>query len=168
MTIEANFTRRLLSSTDDNVSFFCLFGKDGVTSDKKEGDMKTPVGIFPIRKIYYRKDKIGEIKNESLECIPIEKDFGWCDDIKKDEYNTFIKLPFDSRYENLWREDDTYDVIIIIGYNDSPVIKEKGSAIFIHIAREDMKYTEGCLALKKEDMLKLLNIIDINTKIEIK
>lgn len=165
--IEANYGKRLLSINDD-VSFFCLFGKNGVTNNKIEGDLKTPVGIFPIRKIYYRKDKMGEIKNENIECIPIEKNFGWCDDINKDEYNKFIKLPFDGRYENLWREDDTYDVVIVIGYNDDPVIKGKGSAIFLHIARDNMEYTEGCLAIKKDDILKLLKIIDKNTLIEIK
>ncbi len=165
--IEASYGKGLLS-INDNVSFFCLFGKDGITDNKKEGDMKTPTGIFPIRKIYYRKDKIGEIKNENIECIPIEEKFGWCDDIKKDEYNKFIKLPFDGRYENLWREDDVYDIVIIIGYNDDPVIKEKGSAIFLHIARDNMEYTEGCLAIKKEDMLKLLKIINKDILIEIK
>ncbi len=166
-TLEANYVKRLLS-TNDGVSFFCLFGKNGITNNKEEGDMKTPTGIFPIRKIYYREDRVGKIENTTIECIPIEKDSGWCDDVNKDKYNTFVKLPFDGRYENLWREDSSYDIVVSIGYNDSPVLKGKGSAIFLHIARDDMQYTEGCLAIKKEDMLLLLNKISKDTSLEIK
>lgn len=164
-TISANYDKRLLS-LQDGVSFFCVFGRDGVIDNKIEGDWKTPIGTFPIGKIYFRKDKIN-LLNTNVETIPISKEDAWCDDSNKEEYNTFIKLPFDGSYENLWREDDMYDIIVVLGYNDSPAIKGKGSAIFIHIAKENTEYTKGCLALKKEDMLELLKNISIDTQIKI-
>lgn len=163
-TIHTKFKKRSLSV--DGVSLFCVFGRDGVTKDKVEGDWKTPIGTFPIKKIFYRKDKIPNLETQ-IECIPLSPDDAWCDDTGKEEYNTFIKLPFDGSYENLWRDDDMYDVIIVIGYNDNPIIKEKGSAIFIHIAKENMEYTKGCLAIKKEDMLTLIKNITLNSEIEI-
>ena len=162
--LRAEYSKRLLSI--DDVSFFCVFGRDGITENKTEGDWKTPQGIFPLTKIFYRKDRIPNI-NSSFECIPLSQNDAWCDDINKEEYNTFIKLPFDGSYENLWREDEMYDVIIVIGYNNDPIIKNKGSAIFIHIAKENMEYTKGCLAIKKEDIISLLKIIKKNTEIEI-
>ncbi len=163
-TIRLKFKERLLSV--DGVSFFCVFGRDGITDDKIEGDWKTPIGTFPIRKIYYRKDKIPNLEAQ-IECIPLSPDDAWCDDIKKEEYNTFIKLPFEGSYENLWRDDDMYDIIIVLGCNDEPILKGKGSAIFIHIAKENMEYTKGCLAIKKEDMLTLVKNITLNSEIEI-
>jgi L,D-peptidoglycan transpeptidase YkuD (ErfK/YbiS/YcfS/YnhG family) len=163
-TIRAKIKERSLSV--DGISFFCVFGRDGVTKDKVEGDWKTPIGTFPIKKIFYRKDKIPNLETQ-IESTPLSPDDAWCDDIEKEEYNTFIKLPFDGSYENLWRDDDMYDIIIILGYNDEPIIKGKGSAIFIHIAKENMEYTKGCLAIKKEDMLTLVKNISLNSEIEI-
>ena len=150
----------------DDVSFFCIFGRDGVTKNKTEGDWCTPIGIFPVRKIYYRNDKIKKLDTQ-VETIPISKDDAWCDDKERNEYNTFIKLPFNGSYENLWRDDDLYNIIVVIGYNDEPIVKERGSAIFIHIANNEMQYTKGCLAIKKEDMISLLKNITLDTKIEI-
>ena len=162
--IIANYEKRLLSI--DGVSFFCVFGKDGVTENKVEGDWKTPIGKFPIRKIYYRKDRINKIESE-IECISLSPSDAWCDDVNKKEYNTFIKIPFDGSYENLWREDELYDVIIVLGYNDNPIVQGKGSAIFIHISKENMEFTKGCLVINKEDMITLIKKITSKTEIEI-
>ncbi len=165
MKILAEFNKRSLSFGNENmVSFFCVFGRDGITENKIEGDWKTPIGTFSIRKIYYRSDKIFKLDTK-IECISLTKKDIWCDDSTKEEYNTFTRLPFEGSYENLWREDDMYDVIIVLGHNDSPAIKGRGSAIFIHIAKENMKYTQGCLALKKEDIMSLIKEIDSKTKI---
>ncbi len=163
--MKASYKKRLLS-LDDKCSFFCVFGRDGITDNKKEGDWKTPMGTFPIREIYYREDKIKKPETQ-IKCTPLSKDNAWCDDPSRNEYNTFIKLPFNGSYENLWREDNMYDIVLIIGYNDSPVIKNEGSAIFIHIMKENMEYTKGCLAIKKEDMLHLISKITSKTFIEI-
>jgi len=162
--LRAEYNKRLLSI--DGVSFFCLFGEKGITENKIEGDLKTPIGVFKIDKIFYRADKIKELES-SIKMIPISKDDGWCDDKNKEEYNSFIKLPFSGRYENLWREGDEYDIIITLDYNTSPIIKGKGSAIFIHVAKEGMDYTEGCLALKKEDLIKLVKKLESESIVEI-
>lgn len=163
--LSANYTKRLLS-VNDEVSFFCVFGKDGLTNEKIEEDWKTPIGIFPIRKIYYRADRIENIDSK-IECIPLSGDDAWCDDIEKIEYNKFVKLPFDGHHENLWRDDELYDIIVVLGYNDSPIIKNKGSAIFLHVAKENMEYTKGCLAIKKEALLKIIESLDPETQIQI-
>jgi len=162
--LRANYKKRLLSY--GGVSFFCIFGRDEVTENKTEGDWKTPIGTFPIRKIYYRKDRIEKLDTK-IESTPISQDSIWCDDSQLPEYNTFTKLPFHGSHENLWRDDELYDIIIVIGYNDKPVIPNKGSAIFIHLIKENMQYTKGCIAIKKEDMLSLLKKITPETKIEI-
>ncbi|MFZ2205214.1 MAG: L,D-transpeptidase family protein [Minisyncoccia bacterium] len=162
--LKADYEKRQLSS--DGVSFFCVFGREGISDNKIEGDWKTPIGKFKIRKIYYRKDKIPKLETQ-IECIRISQDDAWCDDSSLPEYNSFVKLPFNGSYENLWREDNLYDVVVVIGYNDEPVIPNKGSAIFIHIMKEDMEYTKGCLAIKKENMMSLVKEIDTETEIEI-
>jgi L,D-peptidoglycan transpeptidase YkuD (ErfK/YbiS/YcfS/YnhG family) len=162
--LQANYKKRLLSF--DGVSFFCVFGRDGVIENKTEGDWKTPIGTFSIRKIYYRSDRIIKLDTK-LESIPLSKNDAWCDDPQSPQYNSFIELPFSGSYENLWREDCLYDIIIVIGYNDSPAVPNKGSAIFIHLTKENMEYTKGCLAIKKEDMINLLKKIEKDTKIEI-
>jgi len=164
LKLNANYKKRLLSF--DGVSFFCIFGRDGVAKDKIEGDWKTPIGTFPIRKIYYRNDRIS-IKNTKIETIILSENDAWCDDPKLPEYNSFIKLPFSGSYENLWREDCLYDIVIVIGHNDEPVISNKGSAIFIHLTKDEMEYTKGCLAIKKEDMISLIKEITPETIIEI-
>lgn len=162
--ISVNYKKRLLSI--DGVSFFCIFGKNGVTKNKIEGDWKTPVGTFKIGKIFYRKDKVGEIKTK-IESIEIKPNYAWCDDPNKKEYNKMIKIPFEGSYENLWRDDEMYDILIVIEYNTNPIIKNKGSAIFIHIAKKEMKHTRGCLAIKREDMFFLIKKIDKNCIVSI-
>ena len=164
MEIHVNYKKRLLSY--DGISFFCIFGRDGVTENKIEGDWKTPTGTFPIRKIYYRNDRIEKLETK-IESTPISQDDIWCDDSQTPEYNTITKLPFSGSHENLWRDDELYDMVIVIGYNDKPAIPNKGSAIFIHLIKENMQYTKGCIAIKKEDMLSLIKKITPETKIEI-
>jgi L,D-peptidoglycan transpeptidase YkuD (ErfK/YbiS/YcfS/YnhG family) len=103
----------------------------------------------------------------AYECIPIKENDGWCDDVYSDNYNTIITLPSAESYENLWRHDELYDIIIVLGYNDNPVVKGAGSAIFIHIAKDGMQHTKGCLALQKNDLLLLISKIDTKTSISI-
>jgi len=93
---------------------------------------------------------------------------GWCDDPKSKKYNQLIKLPNRYSHEKFFKKDNSYDLIVILNYNINPIIKNKGSAIFIHIAKKNYKSTAGCIALKKNDLLKLIKIIDTNTKIFIK
>ena len=140
--------------------------KNVIKKKTKEGDNITPIGIFKIIKIYYRYDKIKNLKT-SIKKIKIKKNIGWCDDPKSSFYNQQIKLPYKFNYEKLYRNDHIYDLLAVLNYNTNPVVKNKGSAIFIHIAKKNYKKTLGCIALKKEDLIQILQIIKSKTKIKI-
>ena len=92
---------------------------------------------------------------------------GWCDDPKSKDYNKLIKLPSSYSYEKLYKKEQTYDIIVVLNYNMNPIIKNKGSAIFIHISRKNYKKTEGCVALKKNDLLNIIQQIKKNTVVKI-
>ena len=149
-----------------NLKFRCALGKAGVKKKKIEGDNITPRGIFKINKIYYRADKIKNIKT-SIKKIKIKRDMGWCDDPKSNFYNKEIKLPTIFSHEKLYRKDSLYDLIVVLDYNMNPVIKNKGSAIFIHIANKSYKKTKGCVALKKKHLIRVISKVKKNTKIKI-
>ena len=149
-----------------NLKFRCALGKAGIKNKEKEGDNITPRGIFKITKIYYRPDKIKKIKT-FVTPIKIKKNMGWCDDSKSNYYNKQIKLPNKFGYERLHRNDNLYDIILVLDYNTNPTVRGKGSAIFIHVSKNSYKKTKGCIALKKKHLLKLIPLIKKNTKIKI-
>ncbi len=152
----------------DEFKFKCSIGKKGKTKNKKEGDKKTPKGIFKIGNLYYRADR-KRLPETSLNCIKIEKNMGWCDDINsKKYYNKLIKINknFKFRYEKLYRKDKSYDYFIAIKYNTKKTKVGKGSAIFLHLT-QNFKKTLGCIVLKENDFLILAKIINKNTKIKI-
>jgi len=144
----------------------CSFGKNGFSKNKREGDLKTPVGNFRVLECFYRPEKIFKPKT-NLNCKKIKKNMAWCNDPKSKKYNELISLPFRDKYEKLYRQDRCYDILITINYNIDPVTKNLGSAIFIHIAKKGYKSTEGCIALKKKDIVTLLKHINKNTRIKI-
>ena len=92
---------------------------------------------------------------------------GWCDDPNSENYNKLINLPSKYSHEKLFKKNNIYNVIVVLNYNMQPVIKNKGSSIFIHIAKKNYRPTQGCIALKKNDLLKLLSKISRNIKIKI-
>ena len=145
----------------------CCIGKSGIKRFKKEGDLATPKGIFKLGLLYYRKDR-----NKSLKCKirkrVIKKSMGWCDDSRSKKYNQEITFPFKDGAEKLYRKDKIYDIFINIKYNHSPIVKGNGSAIFLHLANIKYKPTKGCVAILKKDFLKILPLINKNTKISIK
>ena len=145
----------------------CSLGKFGTTSSKKEGDLATPKGIFDIGALYYRKDRIQLPKCKLIKKI-IKKNMGWCDDVKSKLYNKEIRFPFKYKAEKLYIKNNIYDLIINIKYNQKPIIKGKGSAIFLHIAKKKYKPTKGCIAIQKKDFMKILPLINEKTKILIK
>ena len=149
-----------------NFKFRCALGKNGIRKKIKEGDGITPKGIYKIKIVYYRQDKIKKIST-SINSKKIEKNMGWCDDPKSDNYNQLINLPNKYNSEKLYRNDNIYDLIVVLDYNMNPIIKNKGSAIFIHIAKKNYTPTQGCIALSKIDLLKILNKINKKTKIKI-
>ena len=152
--------------TLDNYKAKCALGKRGIGYKRKEGDLITPKGTFKVKYILYRKDRVKKIQTK-IKKIAIRKDMGWCDDPISRDYNKLIKLPYAYSYEKIFRKENNYDIILILNYNMNPVIKNKGSAIFIHIAKKNYKKTEGCIALKKAHLLKIIKRINKNTTIKI-
>ena len=149
-----------------DLKFRCALGKAGVKRKKMEGDNITPKGTFKINNIYYRSDHIKKISSK-FKLIEIKKNMGWCDDPKSKQYNQLIRLPNKYKHEKLYRKDNIYDLILVLDYNIRPILKNKGSAIFIHVATKDYKKTAGCIALKKEHLIRLLEKINKKTKINI-
>tara|TARA_Y100001958_G_C21227567_1_gene553011 strand:- start:543 stop:1052 length:510 start_codon:yes stop_codon:yes gene_type:complete len=150
----------------DDFTFKCCIGKNGLSSNKIEGDFKTPKGTFYLENLYFRKDRNNNPKTK-LKKIAIKKNMGWCNDIKKiKKYNKLIKIKKYIRHEKLYRRDCKYDLLIPIKYNFSNPKIGKGSAIFLHITK-NFKPTAGCIAIKKNDFLILLKLINKRTKIKI-
>ena len=92
---------------------------------------------------------------------------GWCDDPKSKQYNKLIKLPFIFSYEKLYKKENAYDIILVLDYNMNPIIKNKGSAIFIHVAKNNFIKTAGCVAIRKKNLIKLIKNINPNSKVNI-
>ncbi len=145
--------------------FKCAVGKKGITSNKVEGDKKTPKGVFSLGSLFYRKDRFSNLVTR-LKKIPIKKTMGWCDDVNSENYNKKIFIKKKIKHEKLFRKDKIYDLLLPINYNTKKPIKNKGSAIFIHLTKKYEK-TLGCISIKKKDFLVLLKVIDKKTKIKI-
>lgn len=135
--------------------FACALGEGGVTSEKFEGDLATPIGQFPLRYVLYRPDRIS-VPNTVLPVAPLTPLDGWCDDPADRRYNRLVCQPYSRSFELLWRRDEIYDLIVVLGYNDAPVVAGRGSAIFLHVARPNMTPTLGCVALRRDDLLTVL------------
>jgi L,D-peptidoglycan transpeptidase YkuD (ErfK/YbiS/YcfS/YnhG family) len=142
----------------------CAFGRGGIKKKKIEGDNITPKGIYKILNIYCRSDRIKKISSK-FQILKIKKNMGWCNDPKSKKYNQLIKIPYKYHYEKLYRKDNIYDLILVLNYNIKPIVKNKGSAIFIHIAKKNYEKTAGCIVLKKKNLIKLIERINKKTKI---
>ena len=151
----------------DEFRFKCSVGKEGFSRNKREGDYKTPVGIFDLGNIYYRSDRL-EKPISKLKTTIIKKNMGWCDDPSTKYYNKLIKIKKNLKisYEKLYRKDNKYDLFILIKYNYKKTLKNKGSAIFLHLTKNYMP-TKGCISIKKKDFLILCRLISKRTKIKI-
>lgn len=133
----------------------CAIGRGGIAAKVGEGDGITPIGAFPIRRVLYRPDRVARPRTQ-LPVAAIAQDDGWCDAPGDAAYNQPVKLPYAASHERMWRDDRLYDVVVILGFNDAPVMPGKGSAIFLHVARPDYGPTEGCVALSLSDILAAL------------
>ena len=142
----------------------CSIGKSGIRDSKKEGDLATPKGIFKLGLLYYRKDR-NKLLESKIKKRVIKKSMGWCNDIGSKKYNQEIYFPFKYGAEKLFRKDTMYDIFINIQYNHTPIVKDNGSAIFLHLTDKKYKPTNGCVAILKKDFLKILPLINKNTKI---
>jgi len=135
----------------------CALGLGGIKALKREGDGATPRGRFVVRYALYRPDALRP--RAAIDIYPIHPDDGWCDSPSDRNYNRPVKLPYPASAERLWRSDRLYDVVVVLGYNDVPRVRGRGSAIFMHIARGDLKPTEGCIALRPKDLRRLISIL---------
>ena len=145
----------------------CSIGKSGITNFKKEGDLATPRGIFKLGLLYYRKDRNKSLKSKLKKRV-IKKNMGWCDDIRSRKYNREIHFPFKYSAEKIHKKNKIYDIFINIKYNHFPIVKGRGSAIFLHLTSKKYKATKGCVAIQKKDFLKILPLINKKTKISIR
>ena len=150
----------------DDYKVKCALGKRGIGNKRREGDFITPKGKFKIKYILYRKDRIKRVQSK-IKKIIIKKYMGWCDDPLSKDYNKLIKIPSEYSYEKLYKKDNVYDIILVLNYNMNPVVKNKGSAIFIHVTKANYKKTEGCVAIKKDHLLKIIKLLKKNTTVKI-
>ena len=150
----------------DDFYFKCCIGKNGLSRKKIEGDNKTPKGTFELGFLYYRDDRIKNLKS-NIKKIKINKKMGWCDDKNdKKNYNKLVKIHKNLKHEKLYRKDKKYDLIIPIKYNFKKRILGKGSCIFLHLTK-NYKATAGCVAIKENDFMIMLKLINNKTKIKI-
>lgn len=150
-----------------DLTFDCVLGRAGVSARKREGDGATPVGTFALRQAFYRAERVA-VPFTRLPLRAIRRQDGWCDDPHARAYNTLVKLPIKASAETLWRDDHVYDVVVVIGYNDDPVVPGKGSAIFMHATAPQRTPTAGCVALELPDLLRVLARLDANSTVTIR
>ena len=150
----------------NNYKAKCAIGKRGIGIKKREGDYITPKGKFKIKYILYRKDRILNFKTK-VKTVIIKKNMGWCNDSRSKKYNKFIRFPFKFSAEKIYRTDNIYDIILVLNFNTNPIYKNKGSAIFIHIAKKKFQSTKGCIAIAKIKLKELIKKIDNKTIIAI-
>jgi L,D-peptidoglycan transpeptidase YkuD (ErfK/YbiS/YcfS/YnhG family) len=144
-------------------TFRCATGGGGLKLTKREGDGATPIGCFSLRRVLYRPDRV-EVPESLLGVEPIYENDGWCDAPKGPAYNQPVSLPHAASAEALWRDDNAYDIIVVLGHNDDPVVENCGSAIFLHVANADFAPTEGCIAVSRDDLIEILKDCDPATQ----
>lgn len=147
----------------------CTLGRAGIIPHdiKREGDGGTPAGLWPLREIYYRADRLAAPKT-GLPLLPLGADFGWCEKPDHPDYNRRVILPHLAATDKMTRDDNLYDIVVVVGYNDAPVVANKGSAIFIHLARPDFSPTAGCVGLRLEHLTEILLELTLQSRIEIR
>jgi L,D-peptidoglycan transpeptidase YkuD (ErfK/YbiS/YcfS/YnhG family) len=140
-------------------------GRGGIAVKQAEGDGISPVGCWPIRRVLWRADKLGSAPVTVFPTARIAPDDGWCDAPDHPDYNRPVKRPFAASHEEIWRADDLYDIVVVLGQNDDPVVPGAGSAIFLHLAREGYTPTAGCAALSRADLLEFLALAGPDTRL---
>ncbi len=149
-----------------HLQYKCKLGRSGIRAHKTEGDGATPAGTFPLRHVFYRGDRLGPIATD-LPCSEIGESDGWCDEPDDPLYNRKVILPHSSSTERMWRDDNQYDVVVVLGHNDDPVVPRKGSAIFLHVKNSNGNATAGCIALTRDEILNVLRIVRSDCTLEI-
>lgn len=145
-------------------TYACVLGRNGVKTDKREGDGATPVGRFALRRVLYRADR-GTKPTTTLDARAIAPNDGWCDAPDDPAYNRPVVLPYPASAETMMRDDRLYDVVVVLGHNDAPVRPGAGSAIFLHVMPEDGGPTAGCVALAPEDLREVLRGVSADSAV---
>ena len=146
----------------------CALGRGGVigAAQKREGDGTSPQGLWRMKRVFYRPDRLAR-PDTALPVVPLREIDGWCDAADHALYNHPVTLPFSASHEKLWREDHVYDLIVELDHNSDPVVPARGSAVFFHLAHDDYRPTEGCVAISRDHMLQVLKNYRPETSIEI-
>ena len=142
-------------------------GRGGVRADKREGDGASPEGSFPLLYGFYRPDRTAR-PDSGLSMTALQPDDGWVDDPADPNYNQRVKLPYSASHETMWMAEPLYDLVVVIGYNTDPVVPGRGSAIFLHVAREDFGPTAGCIAIERGALARLLALLGPGSTITIR
>ena len=153
----------------DGREFSVYVGRDGgiIAAEKSEGDWKTPYGVYPLRRVFFRADQIDR-PDTALKVEEITRTSGWCDDPHHPDYNKLIEKPFDASHENMWRDDRLYNLVVEIGHNDNPPVPGMGSAVFLHLKRPEKDYTAGCVGFDDDDLKYILKNIGDNPVVDIR
>jgi L,D-peptidoglycan transpeptidase YkuD (ErfK/YbiS/YcfS/YnhG family) len=146
--------------------FPCRLGRTGIAAVKRESDGHTPLGVFPLMLGFYRADRL-RLPPTALELLPIAPRDGWCDDPGHPAYNRPVDLPFAASHEKMWRDDSLYDICLVLDHNMSARARNRGSAIFMHLTG-GKPFTQGCIAVERDVMLKLLPRLAPGTLIDIR
>lgn len=146
--------------------FPCALGRSGSRAVKREGDGATPLGRFALDRVFYRADHVRRPRT-GLGLSPLRERDGWCDAPGDRNYNRLVRHPYPASAECMWREDGLYDLVVVLSYNERPRIKGRGSAIFMHVARAGFRPTEGCIALRRDDLVKLLALVRRGSRVRI-
>ena len=142
----------------------CALGLAGVSRRKRESDGTTPVGCFALRRVLYRNDRVAR-PDTVLPVAPIDPLDVWCDDPEDARYNQLVRQPYDASFELMWRDDHMYDIVVVLGFNDDPVVPGRGSAIFLHVARPDFGPTQGCVAVSEPNLRQILGACTPRSKL---
>jgi L,D-peptidoglycan transpeptidase YkuD (ErfK/YbiS/YcfS/YnhG family) len=142
-------------------------GRSGVRPDKREGDGASPAGTFPLLSALYRADRLA-LPQGGLIPEPLQPGHWWVDDPLDANYNRLVTLPYPAHGEAMWREDELYDIVVVIGYNTTPVVPGAGSAIFLHVARPDFSPTAGCIAVARDVLVGVLALLGPGSTITIR
>jgi L,D-peptidoglycan transpeptidase YkuD (ErfK/YbiS/YcfS/YnhG family) len=150
-----------------NLRFPCALGRSGGRVRKREGDGATPIGRWALRKVLYRPDHLRHPRT-ALAVGIISKLDGWCDAAPDRNYNRRVRHPYAASAERLWRQDELYDVLVVLGYNERPRMRGRGSAVFMHVARPGYAPTEGCIALARAHLLRLIEHVSPQARVGVR
>ena len=162
--VKRSHTKNITYVYHEKKKFVCFVGKNGIGSKKREGDLITPRGKFKLKKVFYKKKELNKIKTR-IPKTEIKKNFVWCTDSNNKRYNSLISKPIGCEYEEMFRKDSLYDIVIVLDFNYTSPIKYKGSAIFLHCSENKTRFTEGCIAMAKKDLLELIPYITVSSSL---